>query len=127
MHESEERGILEIAQSLQHYSAPIPPAQQFEHYEEVLPGSADRILTMAEKEQNHRIWWERKELLVAAIQAIGGQFLGFVALLVLFGAAMYCTIIGAENVAFAFLGAATVGVIARFLNNRWNGPQGPDS
>jgi len=30
-------------------SGPIPDATQLEHYDKVLPGAADRILTMAEK------------------------------------------------------------------------------
>ena len=33
------------------FSGPIPPPQFLEGYERVLPGSADRILTMAENEQ----------------------------------------------------------------------------
>lgn len=36
------------------YSAPLPLASEFEHYEKVQPGAADRILTMAEKEQEAR-------------------------------------------------------------------------
>ncbi len=32
----------------QHYSGPIPPASEFAKYEHVLPGSADRIIAMAE-------------------------------------------------------------------------------
>lgn len=36
------------------YSGPIPPAGQLREYEEVLPGSADRILRMAENQADHR-------------------------------------------------------------------------
>ena len=36
------------------YSAPIPPASEFERYESVLVGSADRILGMAERQSSHR-------------------------------------------------------------------------
>ena len=39
----------------QQYSGPIPPASEFLQYEKVLDGSADRILTMAEKEQKSQI------------------------------------------------------------------------
>ncbi|MYB34987.1 MAG: DUF2335 domain-containing protein, partial [Gammaproteobacteria bacterium] len=30
----------------------------FAHYDQILPGSADRILSLAEKEQAHRQKWE---------------------------------------------------------------------
>ena len=36
------------------YSGPLPPPVVLQQYEEVLPGMADRILAMAEKEQDAR-------------------------------------------------------------------------
>ncbi|MBI5524271.1 MAG: DUF2335 domain-containing protein [Desulfarculus sp.] len=33
---------------------PLPPAEELSKYEQVLPGVADRIVAMAEKEQAHR-------------------------------------------------------------------------
>ena len=40
------------------FRGPLPPPTMFSAYEHVLPGSADRILRMAEREQEHRINWE---------------------------------------------------------------------
>jgi uncharacterized membrane protein len=40
-----ERQLVAVSQ---HYSGPIPPASEFAKYEKVLPGSADRIIAMAE-------------------------------------------------------------------------------
>jgi uncharacterized membrane protein len=39
--------------------SPLPPPEQLRSYEEVLPGSADRILSMAERQANHRQDLER--------------------------------------------------------------------
>ena len=36
------------------YAGPLPPASEFKKYEDVLPGAADRILSLAEKEQSIR-------------------------------------------------------------------------
>lgn len=36
------------------YSSPLPVAQQFEQYEKILPGAAERILKQAENEQENR-------------------------------------------------------------------------
>lgn len=45
--------VAEVIRSEQ-FSGPIPPPKIIKGYEEVLPGAADRILTMAEKQSNHR-------------------------------------------------------------------------
>ena len=36
------------------YSGPLPPSNEFSSYEKALPGAAERILSMAEKEAEHR-------------------------------------------------------------------------
>jgi len=46
--------------SLATFSGPPPPPAMSRGYEEVLPGSAERILRTAEKEQDHRIDWDRE-------------------------------------------------------------------
>ena len=40
------------------YSGPLPAPATIKKYENILPGSAERIFKMAEKEQAHRIDWE---------------------------------------------------------------------
>lgn len=42
-------------------SGPLPDAEDLEKYEKVLPGSADRIVSMAEKQLNYRIELANKE------------------------------------------------------------------
>ena len=37
------------------FSGPHPPPEMLREYEAVLPGASDRIFTMAEKQQDHRI------------------------------------------------------------------------
>ena len=46
-------------------------------YDRVLPGSADRILTMAEKEQAHRVSMEGIALRASAKDSKLGQYFGF--------------------------------------------------
>jgi uncharacterized membrane protein len=36
------------------YEGPLPTSREFAGYEQVLPGAADRILTITEKEAEHR-------------------------------------------------------------------------
>jgi len=49
-----EKGKQVVQHTSMTYEGPLPPASEFEHYERVCPGAADRILAMAEKEESHR-------------------------------------------------------------------------
>ncbi len=51
-------------------SGPIPSAEEFARYEEVYPGSADRILSMAEREQDDIGSFRTKALVAATIVAV---------------------------------------------------------
>ena len=42
------------------FSGPIPPPDIIEKYERIIPGSADTIITMAEKQAAHRQAMEKK-------------------------------------------------------------------
>lgn len=46
----------------QEITSPLPMASEIKGYEEILPGSADRILTMVEKESEHRRELEKRAL-----------------------------------------------------------------
>ncbi|NQS96894.1 MAG: DUF2335 domain-containing protein [candidate division Zixibacteria bacterium] len=49
-------------------SAPLPPPQEFEGFERVLPGSAERILKMAEAQQSHRHHMEEGSLSIERVR-----------------------------------------------------------
>ena len=59
------------------FSGPLPPPTMYRGYNEMLPGSAERILRMAEKEQDSRIAWENEELRRASQYSHLGLWLGF--------------------------------------------------
>ena len=41
------------------FSGPLPPPEYLEAYEKVMPGATDRLLTMTEKQVDHRIELEK--------------------------------------------------------------------
>ena len=49
----DEEAILSIIRQSS-FSGPLPPPQILEKYESIVPGSADRIIGMAEKQSEHR-------------------------------------------------------------------------
>jgi len=49
------RSIIEKSTVIsERYSGPLPPPKVLEYYNQIAPGAADRIISMAEKEQDHR-------------------------------------------------------------------------
>lgn len=63
------------------YSGPIPPPEALARYEEIQPGAADRIIKMAEKQQEHRMSLETKAIGGQIDQSKRGQIFGFIAIL----------------------------------------------
>lgn len=51
--QKEQHSVTEI-KTASFFSGPLPHPEMFKKYEEILPGSADRILTMAEEQGKHR-------------------------------------------------------------------------
>jgi uncharacterized membrane protein len=59
------------------YRGPIPPPEILYQYNEYLPGSADRILTMAEKQSIHRQELEKVAIKSGARDSLLGLIFGY--------------------------------------------------
>ena len=103
------------------YSGPLPPAKELEGYEHVLPGSADRILVMAEENLKHNRSCEVMSLKESHKYNSRGQSFAFVLavlaivlaiVLVLFGNSTGTTIAG---IVFGISGITPI--ITVFLRN----------
>jgi uncharacterized membrane protein len=57
----------------QAWAAPLPPPQAFAQYDQVLPGTSERILQMAEKDLDSKIEQDRKVTDAAIEQSKTGQ------------------------------------------------------
>lgn len=92
-----EGAVVGIVQSS--FAGPIPPPEVIKGYESVLPGSAERLMKMAEKEQQHR--FEIDNLLTKGYLSLNvrGQILGFMIVIALIVAIVYLTVEGHEYVA----------------------------
>lgn len=94
-----------------HFSGPLPPPEDFAKYEERLPGSADRILKMAEKQMEHRIETERKIIGYKIKAGKTGQILGFVLVLVCLISSLILGLNGHDTLA-KWIGVTTVFCVA---------------
>ena len=98
------------------FSGPLPPPSEFGEYNRVHPGSADRILAMAENEQQHRISTERTALAASVRSSKLGQYFGFALAVFCIGGGVFLAT-GGHTVAAIFLFCASaIGLVGRFLN-----------
>lgn len=96
-------------------SGPLPPAEEIAHYEAVLPGSAERIFGMAERQQTHMhtcdmstLSIERENVGMKRMGLISGFLLGAGAI----GTAYYMIWKEMEGVAYVLLAISIVITVA---------------
>ncbi len=99
----------------------LPSADTFSAYEQVLPGAADRILAMLERQAEHRIDMERHLVEGAARSERLGQLLGLAIVLVVFAAASRL-IATDHELSGTVLAVCDLGVLASVYWRRDRGP-----
>ena len=100
------------------FSGPLPPPSMYGEYDRVLPGSAERILEMAEREQAHRVAMEGTALQASTKDSKLGQYFGFSLALLCIGGGIYLATQGQTIAAIALIVASASGLAGRFLMNR---------
>lgn len=109
--------------SLEGHSGPLPCSKEFEAYERVSPGAANRILIMAEQEQMHRHKMEEM-LTAAAVQDTKderkeikrAQWLAWSLGLVVLMIGGFLMFSGHPIIGSFLTGGTLVGIIAAFLD-----------
>ena len=100
------------------FRGPLPPPALFQKYDQVLPGAAERILALTEREQIHRQAWDMEALRGEVGYGRLGLWLGAGALLLDLLVVAFCAWIGAEEVAWAAAGIGLVGIVGSFIRGR---------
>lgn len=98
------------ASSVQTYEGPLPVPADFASYKETLPSAPERIMVMAEDEQDYRHKINNKVVNFGLIESILGMCFALVAVLVCIAAAVYLALKGYASVALALIGV--VGTLA---------------
>ena len=118
------QGALLLQQQNLHIG-PLPPPESLRAYESLLKGLAERIVVMAEAEQNARFRAEdhRHEEAMQTTQAAAaserrGQFCAILSVAVLTGGAVACAVMGAPSIGVTLAGVTLAGVVASFLRPR---------
>lgn len=90
------------------FVGPIPHPQTLKGYEDVIKGSGDRIIAMAERQQEHRMYMQKTLVNNDFKRSNLGLIAGFTIALVGLGGSIYLGAIG-RNVASGIMGTATLG------------------
>ena len=124
---AENRHVVKGVASLQtqSFSGPIPHPSDFAEYERVLPGTAERILSMAERESAFRHEAERKRLALAEEDAKRakaeterGQWLSFILASIAFASAVVCAALKQPAVGGIIAGTTLVAVVSAIMKQR---------
>jgi hypothetical protein len=91
-----------------HWSGPLPPPVELEKIDQIIPGGADRLLSMAEKEQTHRIEDAKR-----------GQYLGWsLSAGAVIAAAMVSLCRGPWQLSVALVGIPVLGAVQALIQGR---------
>jgi len=107
------------------FSGPIAHPRHLREYEDILPGSAERIVSMAESAQGHNQAMESKVVSATVWQGKAGMVLGFIALILVLCAALYAGMNGNNVLAGLFLTTAVLGGASTLIRGKHaNGTNG---
>ena len=71
-------GVGMTAEFTEHFSGPLPHPSIMEHYERIVPGSANRIIVKFESQTEHRQKMESRFISAEVFRSVGGLVGGFI-------------------------------------------------
>lgn len=104
-----------LVTSASSFSGPLPPPADLAKYNEAVPDAAERIIKMAEKEQDNRHKLQEKELRDKGKLESRGQCLGFILAVLFAGISVFLAYLGHVKLAFGFSAPLILGVCAIFV------------
>lgn len=105
-------GFMHVQKS---HSGPLPDAETLENYARIIPNGAERVMAMAEKEQNFRHGYTDKISKRQLNQISRGQFFGFLLALVGIGGGILLAYLGKETTGLTTIITSIVALVGAFL------------
>ena len=97
------------------WTGPIPPPDALERYESILPGAADRILSMSEGQIEHRIQLEKKVVGGDSVRSYLGIVSALIISLAIVAASIYLISKGHSWEGVSLIGIDLVGLAFVFI------------
>lgn len=125
-----------ITEEIETYSGSVPHPGHAEHWERILPGAANRILTIAEQRSAAVLQQIRADerIQLAELERddndsrrlanfkMGGLVTGFLLGLAMVFGALFAAVHDQLALALALVGASALGTIGYFVNSGWRNP-----
>jgi uncharacterized membrane protein len=106
-------GKVEVNQLM--YSGPLPQPADLEKYNAIVPGAAERILTMAEHQAVHRQELEKKVVYSGSRDSLLGLIFGFVIAIGTVGSGVYYVLNGHDVSGTIVSGTGLCGLVGVFV------------
>jgi uncharacterized membrane protein len=107
-----------VQQTMQAFSGPLPPPAILAEYNDVVENGAERILVMAEKQQEHRHGIESRVVRSNTSDQRLGLVLGFVVMMSVAASGVWCVSVGKDITGLSALIAAVGGPVVAFIYGR---------
>lgn len=104
--------------SMTHHEGPLPSVRTLEGYHKLIPEGAERIMFMAEKQQQHRMTMENKVLQAEISQSLPGQWLAFAIGISTLTTCGFCAYIGEPILAGVIGTGGLIGLVSVFIQGR---------
>ena len=108
-------GVVAFQGQIQTYSGPIPPPEILAKYDQLIPGSAAKIIEMAHKQSEHRMDLERKVVLGELRRANAGLWCAALVSLSILAGGVVCILRGHDTAGAAIVAIDMAAVITAFL------------
>jgi uncharacterized membrane protein len=109
------RVIHEVVASFQ---GPLPPPSILRGYDDIIPGAAERIIAMAEREQAHRHSWEQQTLSAERWYSMVGLLAGWTTAMALASGAVVAAIFDQPGIGIALAAASATGMVWKLVQGR---------
>lgn len=117
-HKAEIIGGIILSMSREVHVGPIPSPEVMFGYEKVIPGAANRILEMAERQSAHRIELEKIAIPSQLKESARGQMYGFILAIMLILAGVGLTVVGYSNVGITIFSITILSLAGLFINGK---------
>lgn len=101
------------------YKGPIPDPETYRRYEETHPGSADRILRMAENQSSHRIEMEKYISKRQMNQSSTGQWMAFILSILFLGCGSFLIYNDHDWAGGAIVTSTLIGLAYVFIKGKY--------
>jgi uncharacterized membrane protein len=109
---------LSISQQTTTVQGPLPSPEILHHYNQIVPGAADRIIAMAEHDFAHLQSMEKMRLSGMFIERRTGQIFAFILTILTLGSCVWLALTGHDRVAGIIGGATAISLASIFVLGR---------